>query len=467
MKASVVAAVGRAVAAPADIARFVPGHPMGGSERSGPEHASAHVIDGIVWALAPTEATAGPSLDRVTGFVRSLGAHPITLTPDRHDRLVAVVSHLPQVASTALMALAAREETDEPDLLVLAAGGFRDLTRLAASNPVLWGEILSANGPEVVQAIDLYVAGLLELRDAIGAERRADIERSFASAKAARVGLAAKPQVRAGVAIVVVEIPDEPGALARIDRDHERGRREHRGSPDRPLGRGGTGAGAAHRRGDHGGRGHERAHLGGLRPHPVGVSAMDLTITPGSPVTGRAEVPGDKSIAHRWLMFAATADGTSHLANLPLSLDVRSTARVMASLAPMARPVLEVWSSNDPPTIEGGGSTWNGWDRDAAMSPIEVEGEGRAGLRPPGSPLSCGNSGTTMRLLAGLVAPAPFETVLVGDASLSSRPMERVAAPLRVDGGGGLDRVGARARSRSPAVRSAASSTPRPRPAPR
>ena len=216
VKASVVAAVGRAVAAPGDVARFVPGHPMGGSERSGPEHASAHVIDGIVWALAPTEATAGPSLDRVTGFVRSLGAHPITLTPERHDRLVAVVSHLPQVASTALMALAAREETDEPDLLVLAAGGFRDLTRLAASNPVLWGEILSANGPEVVQAIDLYVAGLLELRDAIGADRRADIERSFAGAKAARVGLAAKPQVRAGVAIVVVEIPDEPGALARI-----------------------------------------------------------------------------------------------------------------------------------------------------------------------------------------------------------------------------------------------------------
>ena len=158
---------------------------------------------------------------------------------------------------------------------------------------------------------------------------------------------------------------------------------------------------------------------------------MDLTITPGSPVTGRSEVPGDKSIAHRWLMFAATAEGTSHLANLPLSLDIRSTARVMASLAPMARPVLEVWSSNDPATIEGGGSTWNGWDREAADATIEVEGEGRAGLRPPGSPLPCGNSGTTMRLLAGLVAPAPFESVLVGDASLSSRPMERVAVPLR------------------------------------
>ena len=214
VKGSIVGAV--TSAAPGALDRFVPGHPMGGSERSGPGHASAHVIDGIVWALAPAPSTDPSSVALVVAFARSMGAHPVELTPERHDRLVAVVSHLPQVASTALMSMAAREEADEPDLLVLAAGGFRDLTRLAASNPRMWSEILTANADQIVGAIDLYVAGVLALRDAIDEDRRGDLERSFAGAKAARVGLAAKPQVRAGVAILTVEIPDQPGALARI-----------------------------------------------------------------------------------------------------------------------------------------------------------------------------------------------------------------------------------------------------------
>ena len=113
-----------------------PAIPMGGSERSGPEHASASVVDGIVWAITPHDASDPAAVDdaRGTGSPR-LGARPVRLDPERHDRLVAFVSHLPQVASTALMSLAATEEADEPEILLLAAGGFRDLTRLAASNP--------------------------------------------------------------------------------------------------------------------------------------------------------------------------------------------------------------------------------------------------------------------------------------------------------------------------------------------
>jgi prephenate dehydrogenase len=202
-------------AEPDRAARFVPGHPMGGSERSGPAHASAHVVDSIVWALTPTERTDERAVTVVDGWVRSLGARPVVLTPARHDRLVAVVSHLPQVASTTLMGLAAVEEAGEPDLLLLAAGGFRDLTRLAASNPALWREILAANRTEVVAAIDRYVEHLGRLRAQILDDDDA-LERSFAEAKAARLRLTTKPQVRAGVAVLQVEIPDEPGALARI-----------------------------------------------------------------------------------------------------------------------------------------------------------------------------------------------------------------------------------------------------------
>ena len=107
---------------PAHLRRFVPGHPMG-SERSGPEHASASVLDGIVWVLSATGSTDPAAVEVVEAWVSGLGARPVRMPADRHDRLVAFVSHLPQVASTALMSLAASEEADEPEILLLAAGG--------------------------------------------------------------------------------------------------------------------------------------------------------------------------------------------------------------------------------------------------------------------------------------------------------------------------------------------------------
>jgi prephenate dehydrogenase len=215
VKGRVAAEVAR-LAGPEDRRRFVPGHPMGGSERSGPEHASASLVDDIVWVLAPTPETDRTAVAGVEAFVRSIGARPIELTPERHDRLVAFVSHLPQVASTSLMGLVATEEADEPEILLLAAGGFRDLTRLAASNPDLWADIVLANGEQIARAIDLYVARLNALRDRIAGDRPEDVAGVFADAKRARLRLSAKPQVRAGVAVLQVAIPDEPGALARI-----------------------------------------------------------------------------------------------------------------------------------------------------------------------------------------------------------------------------------------------------------
>ena len=206
----------RAVAAPLDLSRYVPSHPLGGSERSGPEHASASVVDGIVWALTPTTVVEPDAVALVERWIERIGARPVRLSPERHDRLVAFASHLPQVASTSLMGLAAAEEAGEPEILLLAAGGFRDLTRLAASNPSLWSEILLANRSQVASAIDLYVARLMAIRGEVLEGRGAEVERTFDQAKQARLGLATKPTIRAGVAVLQVEIPDEPGALARI-----------------------------------------------------------------------------------------------------------------------------------------------------------------------------------------------------------------------------------------------------------
>jgi prephenate dehydrogenase len=203
-----------AVATPAALPRFVPGHPMGGSERSGPDGASASIVDGIVWAITPTEVSDEEAIRSLERWVSSVGSRPVRLDPVRHDRLVAIVSHLPQVASTVLMGVAATEEADEPDILLLAAGGFRDLTRLASSNPALWSEILLSNPDGIAEAIDLYVRRLTDLRALVLEGRGDEVERAFARAKAARLDLAAKPQVRSGVAVLQVPIPDRPGALA-------------------------------------------------------------------------------------------------------------------------------------------------------------------------------------------------------------------------------------------------------------
>jgi 3-phosphoshikimate 1-carboxyvinyltransferase len=161
---------------------------------------------------------------------------------------------------------------------------------------------------------------------------------------------------------------------------------------------------------------------------------MRVRVTPGPAVTGTTTVPGDKSIAHRWLILAATARGRSRLNMLPTSLDVRSTASCLADLTVNARPGLDLWSRNVGARLKGGGSTWNrDHDEDTELS-LEVEGDGPSGLSPPRDALACGNSGTSMRLLAGVLAGSPFRSELRGDESLSRRPMERIAVPLRTMG---------------------------------
>ena len=161
---------------------------------------------------------------------------------------------------------------------------------------------------------------------------------------------------------------------------------------------------------------------------------MRIRIEPGGRIQGTTSVPGDKSISHRWLILAATAEGRTRLKNLPASLDVRSTAGCLAQLVTTARPSLEAWSHNLSPQTEGNGSTWNQGLRDSVDLDLEVEGHGRSGLVAPGGGLYCGNSGSTMRLLCGVLAAAGFSTVLTGDESLSRRPMDRVAEPLRAMG---------------------------------
>ncbi len=159
---------------------------------------------------------------------------------------------------------------------------------------------------------------------------------------------------------------------------------------------------------------------------------MRATVRPGGRVDGEVQVPGDKSIAHRWLVFAGSAEGRSELTGLPAALDVASTARCMAALS--GSEALSAWAEGAAAEGEGDGPTWNEQPPRNYKDEVHVEGEGRAALTASSDPLDCGNSGTTIRLTAGLVAGCAFRTVLEGDEALSTRPMERIAEPLRLMG---------------------------------
>ena len=158
---------------------------------------------------------------------------------------------------------------------------------------------------------------------------------------------------------------------------------------------------------------------------------MRVRIEPGGIVRGRTTVPGDKSIGHRWLILAATGLGMSELRDVPPALDVRSTARCLAALAPSARDVLEGWSASPGALGNDDRFTFNKGEPRPTAPSVRIEGRGRAALQVPRGDLDCGNSGTTIRLLTGVLASSGFTSVLTGDESLRSRPMERVAEPLR------------------------------------
>lgn len=168
-------------------AHFVGGHPMFGRERSGVAHASADLVRGCRWALTPgPDHATGPAVERVVSLVSALGARAVVMSPEAHDRKVAAVSHLPQLAATALAAAALDLDERTPGTLDLAAGGFRDTTRIADSPADLWSDIWLTN-PEALQAATIALRNALaDLEAAIEAGDRQAIAAIFGRAQEAR-----------------------------------------------------------------------------------------------------------------------------------------------------------------------------------------------------------------------------------------------------------------------------------------
>lgn len=318
-------------------AGFVPGHPIAGSEQSGVLAGKANLFDRHKVILTPVAETSAHALQSVRAVWEALGATVLDMSVERHDEVLAKTSHLPHLLAFSLVDTLARE-SENLDIFRYAAGGFRDFTRIAASDPVMWHDIFLANKTSVLQALTHFSDGVTQLRTAIEQGDSETLLGVFTRAKAAREHFT---HMLAGT------------AYAKTMKSKN----------------------------------------------------IEFRVQPGGSLKGQFRVPGDKSISHRSIMLGSLADGVTHVTGFLEGEDALATLQAFRDMGVV---------------IEG---PHNG--------EVTIHGVGLHGLKAPPGPIYCGNSGTSMRLLSGILAAQSFDTVMTGDPSLTKRPMERVAKPLR------------------------------------
>ncbi|WP_346797936.1 bifunctional prephenate dehydrogenase/3-phosphoshikimate 1-carboxyvinyltransferase [Halomonas sp. Bachu 37] len=322
---------------------LVLGHPIAGSEKSGVAASNPALYQKHKVILTPCENTHSQAVRRVRELWAACGAQVLEMDVERHDQVLARTSHLPHLLAFSLVDTLARQD-QRLDIFRYAAGGFRDFTRIAGSDPVMWRDIFVANRDAVLASLTDFEAGLGRLRQAI-------------------------------------EAGDGDAMLATFDRaSHARHYFESLLNK--------TSYQAEYQMQSHG--------------------KLNFRVSPGGRAQGQLRVPGDKSISHRSIMLGAMADGVTEVQGFLEGEDSLATLQAFREMGV---------------AIEG-----------PHQGRVTIHGVGMHGLKAPAGPLYVGNSGTAMRLFAGLLAGQAFDSELTGDESLSKRPMGRVADPLRLMG---------------------------------
>jgi prephenate dehydrogenase len=211
-----VGSVKTPVAEAVDDPRFVPGHPMAGSELIGLDGADADMFVSAVWVLTPRPNTPDSAFTAVASIAAELGADVVAVPARAHDALVAVVSHVPHLTAATLMTLADERAEDHAALLRLAAGGFRDMTRIASGHPAIWPDICAENRDAILTTLDQLIDGLSRMRQLVGTGDRAGLTALLERARHARSNLPARSVRPEELSEVRVPIPDRPGAAAEV-----------------------------------------------------------------------------------------------------------------------------------------------------------------------------------------------------------------------------------------------------------
>ena len=194
---------------------FIGGHPMTGSEKTGYANSSLRLLENAYYILTPGKDTPASLVEEMTALVREMKALPVTLVPAEHDRIVASISHLPHLIASSLVNHV-RDKEDERELYKnLAAGGFKDITRIASSSPEMWESICLSNKKSILSVLGDYIASLQDIYQEISLENGSAIYEMFATSREYRGQI---PQRKAStlerMIDLYVDIPDETGAIA-------------------------------------------------------------------------------------------------------------------------------------------------------------------------------------------------------------------------------------------------------------
>ncbi|NVK39948.1 MAG: bifunctional prephenate dehydrogenase/3-phosphoshikimate 1-carboxyvinyltransferase [Oceanospirillaceae bacterium] len=316
---------------------FVPGHPIAGSEKSGVAAADAQLFERHKVILTLTETSSAKATLAIARMWQATGAEVLQMELARHDEVLAATSHLPHLLAFSLVDTLAAE-AENTDIFRYAAGGFRDFTRIAASDPTMWHDICLANRDAILGQIDRFTAGVARLREAVAASDSQTMLGIFTRAKASR------------------------DHFTRILSSSAYSQKQHTG--------------------------------------PV-----DFVLQPGGALAGQLRLPGDMSISHRAIMLGSLAEDVTEIEGFLESEDSLATLQAFRDMGVV---------------IEG-----------PHQGAVKIYGVGLGGLQPPPGPLYLGDSGTSMRLLAGVLAAQPFDTELTGGTGLSRRSMLSIVEPLQ------------------------------------
>jgi prephenate dehydrogenase len=196
---------------------FIGGHPMAGSENEGILNANSDLFRNAFYILTPTDNTKTESLMELHSILNKMGSIVVTVTPKEHDMIVSLISHLPHVLSTNLVKLINDKQIEQKNLFKLCAGGFRDMTRIAASNPKMWLDISLENKKEIIKALDEYIGYLYKFRENLKENKIDYIKNHYIEAKKARVNLPKFIEKDISKLYeLMISVPDKKGVLSEI-----------------------------------------------------------------------------------------------------------------------------------------------------------------------------------------------------------------------------------------------------------
>lgn len=196
---------------------FLGGHPMAGSEKTGYGNSTDHLLENAYYIITPTSKSTPQAIERLTSLASMIGSIPIVLDYRRHDRIAAAISHLPHVIASSLVCLVSESDDDEGLMKRLAAGGFKDITRIASSSPEMWEQICMTNREPLAETLKLYIRSLNNTLDRLQSGDAKYLARLFSDSRDYRNSISGKGKGSIGAEYsFTVDMADEVGAISTL-----------------------------------------------------------------------------------------------------------------------------------------------------------------------------------------------------------------------------------------------------------